>query len=109
MEIKDLADAMVKVAALNDERVDTWDRFRKGMALYEKISCILNIKSKYQAIINWLLIDELIKGYYTLDDSALAKLCLDGIDICNDELTATCSKAVADKVQSDILSNIFRQ
>ena len=109
MEIKDLADAMAKVAALNDERVATLDKCQKGLVLYDKIRCILHIKRKYQAIIDWLLVDEITKGYYTLDDNVLGRICLDGIAICDEELRAACSKAVADKTQSDILSAVFRK
>ena len=107
MEIKDFSDAIIKVASINDDRIKVWDDFEKGMALYDKIRRILSIRNQYQAIANWLFWDELTKGYYTPEDSALGKSCLDGIAICNQELNAICGKAITDKVQSEILSILF--
>ena len=107
MDIKDFSDALIKVASINDRRIKAWEDFTKGMELYDKIRCILNIRNQYQAVANWLFWDELIKGYYTLEDSALGKSCLDGIAICNNELNAICNKAITDKVQSEILSILF--
>ena len=109
MEIKDFSDAIIKVASINDDRIKAWDDFEKGMALYDKIRRILSIRNQYQAIANWLLGDELTKGYYTPEDSALGKSCLDGIAICNQELNAICDKAITDKVQSEILSILFHR
>lgn len=109
MEIKDFSDAIIKVASINDDRIKAWDDFEKGMALYDKIRRILSIGNQYQAIANWLFWDELTKGYYTLEDSALEKSCLDGIAICNQELNAICGKAITDKVQSEILSILFHR
>ena len=109
MEIKDFSDAIIKVASINDDRIKAWDDFEKGMALYDKIRRILIIRNQYQAIANWLLGDELTKGYYTPEDSALGKSCLDGIAICNQELNAICDKAITDKVQSEILSILFHR
>ncbi|WP_418550431.1 hypothetical protein [Parabacteroides goldsteinii] len=109
MEIKDFSDAIIKVASINDDRIKVWDDFEKGMALYDKIRRILSIRNQYQAIANWLFWDELTKGYYTPEDSALGKSCLDGIAICNQELNAICGKAITDKVQSEILSILFHR
>lgn len=109
MDMKDFSDALIKVASINDKRIKAWDDFTKGMELYDKIRCILNIRDQYQAIANWLFWNELIKGYYTPEDSALGKSCLDGIAICNHELNAICSKAVTDKVQSEILQILFHR
>ena len=93
MDMKDFSDALIKVASINDKRIKAWDDFTKGMELYDKIRCILNIRDQYQVIANWLFWNELTKGYYTSEDSALGKSCLDGIAICNHELNAICSKA----------------
>ena len=109
MEIKDFSDAIIKVASINDDRIKAWDDFEKGMALYDKIRRILSIRNQYQAIANWLFWDEFTKGYYTSEDSALGKSCLDGIAICNQELNAICDKAITDKVQSEILSILFHR
>lgn len=109
MEIKDFSDAIIKVASINDDRIKAWDDFEKGMALYDKIRRILSIRNQYQAIANWLFWDELTKDYYTPEDSALGKSCLDGIAICNQELNAICGKAIKDKVQSEILSILFHR
>lgn len=79
------------------------------MELYDKIRCILSIRNQYQAIAYWLFGNELTKGYYTSEDSALGRSCLDGIAICNHELNAICSKAVTDKVQSEILAILFHR
>lgn len=109
MEIKDFSDAMIKVASINNERIKAWDDFRKGVELYDKIRCILNIRDQYRAIANWLFWNELIKGYYTPEDRELGRICLEGTAICNSELTATCDQAVKDKVQSEILSILFHR
>lgn len=109
MEIKDFSDAIIKVASINNDRIKAWDDFRKGMELYDKIRCILSIGNQYQAIAYWLFWNELTKGYYTSEDSALGRSCLDGIAICNHELNAICSKAVTDKVQSEILAILFHR
>lgn len=109
MEIKDFSDAIIKVASINNDRIKTWDDFRKGMELYDKIRCILSIRNQYQEIAYWLFWNELTKGYYTSEDSALGRSCLDGIAICNHELNAICSKAVTDKVQSEILAILFHR
>lgn len=109
MEIKDFSDAIIKVASINNDRIKAWDNFRKGMELYDKIRCILSIRNQYQAIAYWLFWNELTKGYYTSEDSALGRSCLDGIAICNHELNAMCSKAVTDKVQSEILAILFHR
>lgn len=109
MEIKDFSDAIIKVASINNDRIKAWDDFRKGMELYDKIRCILSIRNQYQAIAYWLFWNELTKGYYTSEDSALGRSCLDGIAICNYELNAICSKAVTDKVQSEILAILFHR
>ena len=97
MKIKDFSDAMIKVASINDDRIKAWDDFRKGMELYDKIRRILSI---------W---DELTKGYYTPEDSALGRSCLDGISVCDQELNSICGKAITDKVQSEILSILFHR
>ena len=76
MKIKDFSDAMIKVASINDDRIKAWDDFRKGMELYDKIRRILSIRNQYQAIANWLFWNELTKGYYTSEDSALGRSCL---------------------------------
>ena len=109
MEIKDFSDAIIKVASINNDRIKAWDDFRKGMELYDKIRCILSIRNQYQAIAYWLFWNELTKGYYTSEDSALGRSCLYGIAICNHELNAICSKAVTDKVQSEILAILFHR
>ena len=109
MEITDFSDAIIKVASINNDRLKAWDDFRKGMELYDKIRCILSIRNQYQAIAYWLFWNELTKGYYTSEDSALGRSCLDGIAICNHELNAICSKAVTDKVQSEILAILFHR
>ena len=109
MEIKDFSDAIIKVASINNDRIKAWDDFRKGMELYDKIRCILSIRNQSQAIAYWLFWNELTKGYYTSEDSALGRSCLDGIAICNHELNAICSKAVTDKVQSEILAILFHR
>ena len=109
MEIKDFSDAIIKVASINNDRIKAWDDFRKGMELYDKIRCILSIRNQYQAIAYWLFWNELTKGYYTSEDSALGRSCLDGIAISNHELNAICSKAVTDKVQSEILAILFHR
>lgn len=109
MEIKDFSDAIIKVASINNDLIKAWDDFRKGMELYDKIRCILSIRNQYQAIAYWLFWNELTKGYYTSEDSALGRSCLDGIAICNHELNAICSKAVTDKVQSEILAILFHR
>ena len=109
MEIKDFSDAIIKVASINNDRIKAWDDFRKGMELYDKIRCILSIRNQNQAIAYWLFWNELTKGYYTSEDSALGRSCLDGIAICNHELNAICSKAVTDKVQSEILAILFHR
>lgn len=109
MVIKDFSDALIKVASINGKRIKAWDDFTKGMELYDKICCILNIRDQYQAFANWLFWNELIKGYYTLEDSELGKSCLDGIAICNNELNTICDRAITDKVQSEILSILFHR
>ena len=109
MEIKDFSDAIIKVASINNDRIKAWDDFRKGMELYDKIRGILSIRKQYQAMAYWLFWNELTKGYYTSEDSALGRSCLDGIAICNHELNAICSKAVTDKVQSEILAILFHR
>ena len=107
MEIKDFADAMAKIAALNDERVKAFDDFRSGCDLLNKTSCLINMRDQYVGIANWLLCDELRKGYYTLEDQQLGKLCIEGIAACNNELGQTCFNYMADKVQSELLSFLF--
>lgn len=109
MEIKDFSDAMIKVASINNERIKAWDDFRKGIELYDKIRRILYIKEQYKAIVIWLFWDELIKGYYTPEDSELGRICRDGIAICDNELNAICDEAITDKVQSEILSILFQR
>ena len=109
MKIKDFSDAMIKVASINDDRIKAWDDFRKGMELYDKIRRILSIRNQYQAIANWLFLSELTKGYYTSEDSALGRSCLDGISVCDQELNSICGKAITDKVQSEILSILFHR
>lgn len=47
MDIKDFSDALIKVASINDKRIKAWDDFTKGMELYDKIRCILNIRDQY--------------------------------------------------------------
>lgn len=107
MEIKDLADAMIKVAAVNDERAKAFDDFRSGVDLLKKTICLMDMRAQYVSIANWLLDDEQRKGYYTLEDQQLGKLCIEGIEACNNELGNTYSNYIADKVQSELYTSLF--
>ena len=35
MDMKDFSDALIKVASINDKRMEAWDDFTKGMELYD--------------------------------------------------------------------------
>ena len=107
MEIKDFADAMVKIAALNNERAKAFDDFRSEVDLLNKASRLINIRTQYVNIANWLLYDELRKGYYTLEDQQLGRACIEGIEACNNELGNTYSNYIADKVQSELYTSLF--
>ena len=105
--IRNLADAMAKVASIDNERIKAVDDLRKGFDTANKIYEIICLKDRYNQILKWLFLDELCKGYYTVEDSQLSSRCLNGIMACNDELNAICYKYAADKVQSEILHFLF--
>lgn len=109
MEIKKFTDAMLMVAALNDERVKAFEDFRSGVDLLNKTNRLMNMRAQYVSIANWLLYDELRKGYYTLEDQQLGKACIEGIEACNNELGNTYSNYITDKVLSELSSFLFRR
>ena len=107
MEIKDFADAMLKVAALDNKRAKAFEDFRSGVNLLKKTSYLMDMRAQYVSIANWLLDDEQRKGYYTLEDQQLGKLCIEGIEACNNELGNTYSNYIVDKVQSELSAFLF--
>lgn len=107
MEIKNFADAMLKIAALNDKRVKALEDFRSGVDLINKINRLIDIRNQYERIANWLLINVLTKRYYTQEDQQLENACIEGIKNCNNEINKACSNYVTDKIQTELLSFLF--
>ena len=107
MEIKDLADAIVKVAAINDKRAKAFDDFRSGIDLINKVSRLMDIRTQYTSIANWLLLNRQIKGYNTQEEEQLGNACLEGIMECNNEQGKAYYNYMVDKVQSELLSFLY--
>ena len=104
MEIKDFADAMAKAIALNNERAKVIEDFRSKVDLAKKADRLIGIRNQYTSIANWLLLEECNKGYHTIEDKQLGKLCIDGIKACDNELGNACSNYMIDKMLSKRLS-----
>lgn len=107
LNIGNFADAVAKVASIDNERFKIINDLRKGFDTANKIYRMICLKDRYNQILKWLFLDELCKGYYTVEDSQLSSRCLKGITSCNDELNNICFKYAADRVQSELLHFLF--
>ncbi len=104
---KDIANAMVEAASLDNKAAKAFNDLRKGIKTAANICEVMNLRDGYCQILNRLFIDELCKGYYTPEDSQLSKICLEGIAACNNELYTTCYRYTVDKVQSELMHFVF--
>lgn len=109
MEIKDLADALVKVAALKDERIKLWNDIHSGMEVATVTNQIIDIRDAYQKVLDLVVFSGKCKSYYTEDELQTAEICMMEIALCNQELRRISLKYLADTAQTEILSALFRR
>lgn len=109
-QFKDVAEAIAKVAALRDEHIRCWNDIVSKTNTATAVSKIMAIKDHYNAIVRWMAVDQLMKGYYTEEDARLGEMCRNGIEECDKALTNCACKVITDEIISQatkILSNIL--
>ena len=105
MEIKDLADAMAKIAALKNERIKLWNDIHSGIEAATATNQIISIRNAYQKVLDSMVFSG--KSCYTEDELQVAEICILEITLCNQELRRISLKYIADKAQTEILSALF--
>lgn len=63
---------------------------------------LMGLKDYYMAIMRWMVVDQLIKGYYTPADERLRCICQCEIEECDKALADCTHKAIADEIRSEI-------
>lgn len=101
-QFKDIAEATAKTLALQNDQIRYLNDIASGVNTISTVANIMALKDQYNAIIRWMVIDQLIKGGYTPEDEFVGKICRDGIKKCDKALADCTCKAVADKIMSGI-------
>lgn len=109
-QFKDVVEATAKAVALRDERIRCWNDIVSKTNTIIAVSKIMAIKDQYNAIVRWMVIDQMMKGDYTEEDARLGEMCRNGIEECDKALTNRVCQAITDEIISQatkILSNIL--
>lgn len=101
-QFRDIAEATAKTLALQNDQVRYLNDIASGVNTVSTVANIMALKDQYNAIIRWMVIDQLIKGGYTPEDELVGKICRDGIKKCDKALEDCTCKAITDKIMSEI-------
>lgn len=100
--LRDIANAGAEMAALRDERIRLCKEVISKADLTMRIMEITRLRNQYLDIVNWMILDQLAKGYYTEEDKKLGQSCIDEIAQCDKELNRCGQKAVKETVLSKL-------
>ena len=106
--LRDIADVSAEMAALQDERIRLCKEVISKADLTMRIMEITRLRNQYLNIVNWMILDQLAKGYHTEEDKKMGQLCIDEIAQCDKELNG-CGQKVFKETTLSKLSEMFFQ
>lgn len=101
-QYKDMAEMTAKVLALRDERVHYWNDSVSKASTAMTVANIMAFRSQYYTILNYLVAEQLIKGFYTAEAQRVAQICQDEINECDKALSDCVRKVFEDKITSRV-------
>lgn len=105
--IRNIAEAVIEVAALRDERIRLCKEAISKTDLTFHIAQLTKIRNQYLNIIEIMLSDQLAKSFYTEKDRELGKFCINEIARCDEELSNCGQKIVKEAILSKLEEILF--
>lgn len=106
--LRDVANVGAEMAALRDERIRLCKEIVSKTDRTMHIIEITRLRNRYLNIVNWMILDQLTKGYHTEENKKLGRFCIDEIAQCDKELNKCGQKIFKETVLSKLSEMLFR-